>query len=359
MVNKKVLILTFQFADNYGALLQAYALKKVLEDMGCIADVANYVSEYNKAEYSRNPFVVQGSLLKKIKRVVKLPLAWKQMKLCEEFRKNYLMLKCEIGKDELDALSKKYDVLVVGSDQVWNGKCTNNNSTYFLDFGKNAKKVSYAASLGTQILTDFQKKCIAKYVPGFNAVSIREKDNLQEIKEIIPNAISTVDPVLLYKDYWNDFVARAVVKPLRKKYILYYSLGGEKNFENIAKSLENQYSLPVIGVHPTAKKYHANIRQLYNVGPVEFLALLKNAELVCSDSFHATCFSIIFDKILCYKTNEDNPGRAESMLRQFGVNPIDAFYGEDIYQVIDCSKINKSVLEEEILKSRSFLNAVI
>lgn len=355
---KKVMILTFQFADNYGALLQAYALKREIETIGYQADVVNYVSDLNKAEYSRNPFIVKGSFKKKVKRVLKLPLAWKQMKLCDEFRKTNLELKREIKKEELMNLTEEYTALVVGSDQVWNGRLTGDNTTYFLDFGKNIKKISYAASLGTMKMTDFQKDCMKKYVSEFDAVSIREERNLDEVKYYVSKAENVVDPVFLNTGQWKQ-IASAGKHSVAEKYILYYSLGGAEDFEKIVEELSNTHSLQTISVHPTAKKYHIKGKQLYNVGPIDFLALIENAEIVCTDSFHATCFSIIFGKLLCYKTNQDNPGRAESFLRKLKAIPDNSLTETLSCQLLDCSKINKTILKQDIARSKTFLREAL
>lgn len=355
---KKVLILTFQFADNYGALLQAYALKCAIEDVGHQADIANYVSDFNKSEYSRNPFAIKGSIKTKIKKTLKLPLAWKQMKLCNEFRTKYLRLKQEWNRGEFEELAKEYDVLVAGSDQIWNGKLTGNNTAYFLDFGNEIKKISYAASLGTVKMTDFQKDCMKKYVSGFDAVSIREERNLEEVRQVIPEAENVVDPVFLNVRQWNQ-IAESEKCPVEGKYILYYSLGGGKELEGMAEDLSRTYSLPIIGVHPTAKIYHIRGKQLYNVAPVDFLVLIKNAQIVCTDSFHATCFSIIFEKLLCYKTNPKSPGRAESLLRQLEAIPDNLSTENLSCRLIDCSKINRIKLKQEIAKSKQFLRKAL
>lgn len=355
---KNVLILTFQFADNYGAMLQAYSLKCEIEALGFQTDVANYVSTFNKSEYSRNPFVLQGSFTKKIKRVLKIPIAWKQVYLFNQFRNKYLGLGRELKRNDLEKLAKDYDILVVGSDQVWNGKLTCDNTTYFLDFGEGIKRIAYAASLGTINMTDFQKMCLKKYVSKFDAVSIREEINLTEVRQFIPKAESVVDPVFLNIDRWKQ-LTKYGCQNIKEKYILFYSLGGSKDFIKIAENVSEKYSLRIIAVHPTTKRYHIKGRQVHNIGPVDFLSLIEGASIVCSDSFHATCFSIIFGKLLCYKTNEKNPGRAESLLRQIKLISDDTSKENLSCQIIDCSKIDRTILEQEITKSKRFLREAL
>ena len=353
---KKVLVITFQFADNYGALLQAYALKRKIEDMGFYADIANYASLENIAEYSQNPFTVKGSIKEKVKCILKLPISYRQRKIFNEFRKKYLMLGTSISKDQLELVANSYDILITGSDQVWNGKITYNNTVYFLDFGnESVKRVSYAASFGTSYMTDFQMDCIKKYVTKYSAVSVREESSLSEIHKLIPNAVCVMDPVFFgMSSYWNELIDSVKWKN-NSKYILYYSLGNDSSFDKIAEKISIEYGIQIIAIHPTFKIYHLKCKHLHNVGPIEFLSLIKNATIICSNSFHATCFSVIFGKKLCYKSNIDNPGRAESLLMQLHLIENSSVMQSDQYKMIDCAKVDKEILNREIANSELFL----
>jgi hypothetical protein len=173
---KKVGILTFQNANNYGAVYQAYGLQKTIEKLNCQVEVINYDS--------------QNMGLKSI-----------QTKNFNDFIHRYLNLTNEyVDKQQIP--KTYYDCIVSGSDQVWNPLLTFNDTTYFLDFvDKGVKKLSYAASIGlNDSLFKDNKEVFDKYIPSFDAVSLRENTHVSYIKTIVNEntpVTASIDPSLL------------------------------------------------------------------------------------------------------------------------------------------------------------------
>ena len=182
---KKIGILTFQNANNYGAVFQAFALKKTVEKLGYEVKVINYDSH--------------GMGLKAV-----------QQKQFKDFVIKYLNVTSEYTtKEEID--TSEFAVIISGSDQVWNPWLTKNDMTYFLDFvNDDVKKVSYAASIGLNgdLFMEY-KEVFNKYIPDFDGISLREETHVPYIQNIVKDkeVISSVDPTLLLtaQEYLDAF----------------------------------------------------------------------------------------------------------------------------------------------------------
>lgn len=312
---KKIAILTFYFAYNYGAMLQAYALKKYLESLGNVVNIAPYYPAFLKRGYSINPFYEGLSVKHRIYNMFSYPKRYKQAGKFEGF-KNILISEKEFS-DENDLIKfvESYDMLICGSDQIWNDNITRGSEIYF-GAGINITKVSYAASLGTKNLSDVQKRNVKKYLPNFKLVSVREEIGRNLIKEFLPYVKVVCDPVfLLSNNEWKEIEWRVVIQ---KKYVLLYLLEDNRVLYECGKKYAKENSLEIYEIHPTRGIYHSEIKQLKNIGPREFLYLVRNADAVCTNSFHAVAFSIIFEKKLIHIPNSNSPERTIFLLEKAG-----------------------------------------
>ena len=165
----KIGILTFQFAHNYGALLQAYALKCYLNQLGYDVSIINYTPEKLRKEYSMNPFAYSKNLKVLLSLSLRNYRRRKQNRLFTQFQNNELGLRQRIlTSEELITAMNTYDVVSVGSDQVWNTNITGDIKSYFLEKEVQAHKISYAASFGTDSICTYQKNAVNECLPLYS-----------------------------------------------------------------------------------------------------------------------------------------------------------------------------------------------
>lgn len=319
----KIGILTMYYGNiSHGGLLQAYALQKALEQMGHNVQVISY--DYN---------YVKRSWIRKLAHEVKL-IPYYVLCACygdhtekkyEEYMKSISHSKYYIP-DSISEIDREYDLVIVGSDQVWNEDYC--DEAFFLPFIKEqCRKVAYAASVGRDTLTASQVEHIATKISSFSHVSVREK-NLQEcISRCANSPIEFVcDPTLLHnKDFWS---AHASDRIINTKYILLYSLSPNKKIVDNARDFARRSGFSLVSVpnvNCNMTKFDAKLGdiQAWSIGPKEFLRLIMDAECIITDSFHCTVFSLIFNKDF-YCFNRANVGasmnsRLKSLLSYCGI----------------------------------------
>ena len=283
-MNKKIGILTFHRADNLGAVLQAYALSKYITNfIGIETEIVDY--KCKKIEDTR--YVHSGNIIKK------MPLSiYYKIKRSgfNRFRKAYLPLSNqEYTRDNITESNSVYSTFIAGSDQIWNTECSDNDSTYFLDFVADDKvKIAYAASIGAITFTKQEIKKYTKYLTRFRAISIREQSSINKLK-LPNNTIILPDPVfLLDKGEWEKVSSD---NKYRKKYVFVYLIQDDVNVLAAARKYAKEHDCDIV----FNKK---SIEFIMKNSPDSFLAWIEQAEAVFTNSFHGTAFSIIYQKQL-------------------------------------------------------------
>ncbi len=350
----KIGILTFQFAHNYGALLQAFSLRKYLCSYNTEPDILNFVPQKLKNEYSINPFAYSkrpltclSLFLRNVKRLI-------QYRLFKSFQADFLLLKRPIytGAEFSDAL-KKYDAVIVGSDQVWNTDITGNIPNYFLsDIDYDGKMMSYAASFGKQSLNSYETEKLKCALPRFSAISVRESRGVDLVKACTGIKSELVcDPVFLTGDKEWISVSRKPKSVKKEKFLVYYSLKENNELRMKAESYAKAHGLIIYSVHPTGVRQKISGIQLYDIGPMEFIWLIKNAEVVFSNSFHATAFSAIFRKRLVYIPVKGLESRVDSLIEALDVKKTNGVY--------DFSAVDSGRLKQYAESGKKYLNKMI
>lgn len=299
---KKTCTVTFHAADNYGAFFQAYALQKFLiNNVGVENDIVNFVSDHMKEHYK--VFKKWNSPKSIVRNLILLPYANGIAKRRKAFiydRSKYLKLTKEFSnEEEFSNLADNYDLGIAGSDQIWNLASEDFTPLFFLPGLK--KKISFAASTGNNV--DKSRKAeYEKYLCDFNKISIREKNVAKFFDEMSLSAGKTevcIDPTfLLEKSYYSDLVVDK--KPLIKgKYLVFYSINNNDEVMKLAAKYAKENGLDIYAIYSRvtsikAKKY--GMKVFYKAGPVDFMNLLSNAEVVLTNSFHGTALSIIMQK---------------------------------------------------------------
>lgn len=283
-MEKKIGILTFHRADNLGAVLQAYALSKYITDsIGAIAEIVDYKCE--KVESTR--YAHSGGIVKNI------PLAiYYKIKRSgfDRFRNKWLPLSTKgYTKSDIAESNLVYSTFIAGSDQIWNTGCSDNDTTYFLDFVEQGKdKIAYAASIGAIEFTENEIKRYTEYLSRFKAISVREQSSISKL-DLPKDTRVLPDPVfLLDEKQWKDVEAK---KKHKKKYVFVYLIQEDVNVLNAAAKYAQEHNCQMI----INKK---SIEFIMNNSPDHFLEWIENAEAVFTNSFHGTAFSIIYQKKL-------------------------------------------------------------
>ncbi len=361
---KKILTVTFNKANNHGAVLQMYSLQKILKEKYDTKVLNNYDEKMVEIyHYISKP---KGNLKAKIKIMIKNIIFFhynkKRYDKFSDFINSKVILTDETNnKEKLNKITEKYDVIITGSDQVWNSEITNGLSDiYTLNFGsKNTKRISYAASLGRSYIEENQKKEYKNKLKVINNMSVREESGKKALKELFPekNIEVVIDPTLLLsKEDWSKEIKEI---PLRKeKYILAYMVAYNEEYVKIVNELSQKTGLKII--HFDIKNYYKNtLKSAYTEGPLEFVSLIKNAEYIVATSFHATVFSIIFNKKFWIVPHLTTGSRVTDLLKKLKISNrtiknLEEFKSKNYDEAIDYEKVN-TILKEEREKSRKWL----
>ena len=291
----RVAQVTLDVYDNYGNILQKYALHRILKrfsdftevlwlkdnnffhDIGAWLSHRPSISNYGINDYERNMFFEAARTLK-----------------FKEFEKRYIKTRFDIPY--IEDISNDYDFFVVGSDQVWNPYFAFSEFPgMFLESVPRAKKISYAASIAITAIPPIHPQFIEMWRRGiseFNRISVREESSIKIIKELTGrDAIRLLDPTLLLTpEEWLEIAQKPswFNEKYQRGYILTYYFRNEPH--PIIKTIAKKLNLPVINLLDWDNYWH------YIVGPEEFIYLFANASLIFTHSFHGTAFSILFKK---------------------------------------------------------------
>lgn len=371
----KIALMTWFHYNNFGTVLQVYALSEILKRMGYDPSVINYIPIdkhiWTIKDMLKKPVFFLNKVVNTVKRAVKFNnnIDIERNKLFNSFREGNIKFthSCDTAS-QLHALNSQFDTFICGSDQIWTPIAY--NSKYFLDFvNNNWKKVAYAPSLGVSEISDNDiKEHMKKQLESFKYISVREREGYKIIHSLTgQDAKVVLDPTLLLsKQDWKGLKASKLdSKLINKPYLLCYFLGhGEepwKSVQRMAKRLKLE--IVVIPVH--AKDYKRRFKVINGVGPMEFLDLFENANFVCTDSFHGTVFSIINEKaFVAYKRFSDKKktsqnSRIYNILSLLGLES-QLYCGNDKATIQNARNINyeavNKLLEEKREKSKGFLS---
>lgn len=280
-------ILTFPTAINYGTALQAAALGRVLSDKGNEVAFLDHrcplIDSTNSVFDLKNITDIKYTLA----HLYNLPVALKRKKNFTAFREKYIPL----AEDK----PENFDIVVAGSDQIWNYRLTDCDYYYFLDYKKeNRLKVSYAGSFGLSALDNEYKEKIRSLLSDFDYLSVREKQASKIIKELSGMDVPVVsDPTLLLgKDEWRKMAGN---KQTESGYIFVYTVFNSDRIWEYANTLSEKTGLPIKTIS-YSKLHKRNAVYDYTAGPDGWVNYMLGADFVVTNSFHGVAFSINFNK---------------------------------------------------------------
>lgn len=354
---KKVGILSMQRIANYGSFLQAYGLKHILEDLGCDVQFV----DYHPGE-TLIPADGGTGLRRKISKVLEafkynapLKEKIKFIKYKKNYARNYYPY---LGIDDEMNYSPELDVLVIGSDEVFN--CVQNNtnvgfSPELFGVGNKAKKViTYAASFGNTTVEKLKKygvdKKVASYLSGIDSISVRDKNSGNVVKELTgKEPIYNLDPVLAY-----DFIGKCSDIPTdvpENKYMILYGYAGRFSKEECKKirTFANKKGLKIFcigGVQDACDKF-------IDCNPFQVIAYFQHADCVVTDTFHGTILSVITHRQFSSVVRKTGYGNAEKMTDLLGrlglsdrvVDDLNTLQ-DKVAEEIDYKKVNEIILAE-------------
>lgn len=341
----KIGIITLYYKNNnYGGVAQAYALNKYLTNLGFESELITYKlggSKLNLADKNNNFKMIFSRCCNKVKRTLKAPiekllekryilkLKERENKL-EEFRQK-IPHSDVYNINNIVEIENKYDIFLTGSDQTWNPGVVDNAFIFSFLKDKNKNIFSYASSVAVTNANaryiNFMKEELEKY----SFVSVREEQSKKILQQATNKKINwVIDPTLLLeRNDWEKITGKRVIK---EKYIFCYMLGDNIKQRRIIKKFAKRMGLKLVTIPyiVNGNKFKFKLEdfkfgdeQMIDLSFNDFLSLIKYADYVVTDSFHAVCFSYIFRKefyVFEKKTLVSTSSRIYSLLNLFGIN---------------------------------------
>lgn len=370
---KKVGIVSCYFKDNYGSMLQAYATKKILYKNEIPNETINikynkdfkngkrkyYLSQITNFKFIKNKLgMVKLKIDKKLNKQLGKNIAIRTQKY-KEFRKEFNLSRSNnTFKDLTNQAKELYSDVIVGSDQLW--LPVNVVADYYtLNWVPDEiNKISYSTSFGFSSIPNKYVELYRNFLNRINYLSTREESGVQIIKDIVARDAKLVcDPtILLTKDEWHEESSKE--RKYDEKYILCYFLGNNIEHRKFAERLRKKTGYKIVSLNHADEyvKYSDEFCDYapFDIGPREWISLIENAEYVCTDSFHGTVFSILFNKMFFdfrrhnNKSKVSTNSRIDSLLDVAGISKERILVGnEDIDKVltykIDYNKVNENI----------------
>lgn len=305
----KIGIMTFHKSINYGSVLQAYALAYRLREMGHTPEIIDYEQHNYTFQYQIiKPPLSMEAIKHDYVNMVFYDIMKERKLSFEKFRKNILPLSAKQYKygDDLSELDDMYDILICGSDQLWNTNASDFDEAYFFPFIKKTPHIAYAVSLNKGELTNAPDPALLKdALRTFSAISAREESGKRKIEKFMGNSVNV--PVVLDPTLLNDkkaYFPLSEKRVIKEPYVFFYSVNYQYEAVRAAVTAAERTGLPVYtltagkgtrALYRVKKEGKINILKK-NIGPSDFLSLIRYAQLVVTNSFHGTAFSLIFEK---------------------------------------------------------------
>lgn len=386
---RRIGVMTYCHCQNYGAELQAYALQETLRRIGWQSEIIQFertpITRQQKCykvaraiftRIRRRPFHGWGDVMKimlqpvmrRLNHPSREALVGNKLRSSrfEEFWATY-----ENHTEKIDAVNLSdlnYDVLIAGSDQIWNWLQTGDMSPYFLMFGsEECRKLSYAASLSESYIPRKYRDIYVSGLKNLDFVSVRESLTQAELQKLTSKPVEVVlDPTLLltpsdWSEVWSDAIQ------IEEPYIFSYSLNESTMYAKKVATLASTFGMKVVDIRSspwgTGRPEFINV---FDAGPREFLYLLAHSKFVVTNSFHGTIFALNFHIPFLSLLNpvSGTNSRILSIVQELGVQDRAVCDADPcairnaLLNEIDFDRVEKrrAVLDE---RSRRFLNAAL
>ena len=344
-VNKKIVyIATFCVWRSFGSILQSFSLCSFLKDLGYDAKLIDYnfedVDKLKKSKLTINQ--------------IKNSVFCIQEYICKKGTQDFINQNVPKTNhferyDELVNLVSMDACFIAGSDQIWNPDWC--SPFFFLQFAKDSRKVSYAASMGKTDISEDKYDSFSNCVSGFDYISVRENDACDVINQIVGGrAECHVDPTFLHDSmFWMKYE-----KPykIRKKYILLYPLYWDKKYNDKLREISEKQDVEIVALSKSFSVYCT--KRIVSADLGQFLYLIHHAEAVVTSSFHGLALSLNYHKRVCVVVNPSMPSRFDSLMDIFSINNIkavnDISFSNIDYERFEVKREQERKRAEEYLK---------
>lgn len=377
---KKVGIVSCYFQPNYGSMLQAYATQMALDKLGYeneTIDISGFNDEIKKAKlkyFIKASFTstilltkigrARDSVIRKISKNAYTSNMAIRNKAFKNFEKKYFrMSSVYSSKKELGEKCKnKYHTVLVGSDQLW---LPGNIAAdyYTLNFvPETVNSIAYATSFGQSSLPKDSSELASVFLKKIKHISVREESGQKLVEMLSGRKVPVVcDPTLLFTgDEWLKIQDKAPI--IQGKYIFVYFLGSNPIHREFVKRLKSETGIKVVAL-PHIDEFvksdeECSDIQLYDVDPGKFLNLIRNAEYVCTDSFHCSVFSIQYRKKFftfkrfANKNKQSTNSRLDTLFNLTGISGRLMKGNEDMNSCIN-SQIDFDKVHEKLENART------
>lgn len=352
---QRLAILTINDDGNLGNRLQNYATQEILKKYKIkVETISNQKGIVGKG-------YIKKKIKTQIKKVIVIRPQIKKYNNFVKFNKNIKYSKYHIDIEHVpQKLGEKYDYYITGSDQVWNPSFKRMSEIDFLKFAPKEKRNSFSASFGIMEIPDELKESCKKNLLEMQNISVRE-DRAKEIIKELTGRIDVevlIDPTMMLTAEEWDKVSKKPKKLKENKYILNYFLGdlSEKRRKEIER-IANKNNCTVINLMDKNEP-------LFVSGPSEFLYLIKNAFMICTDSYHGSVFSIIYNKPFVVFNREDDlvnmNSRLETLLSKFQLQERYCKDGKIPPELLKCDYTKSyKILETEKEKVRKYIEKIL
>lgn len=368
-------ILTFYWADDYGAMLQAYALKNCLEKAGRTkVEILPYAPVRLEGRYWFFPVTgrEKGNKIKYIfewgtffNQICHFRSFLRRRKNMKAFRNRYLTGKCAVRKaDRLHF--EKYSCIFVGSDQVWNPEITVGLDDAYMGNVKekgDCRWAAYGASFGGDSLpAEYEEEFSEAVSHNFSVISLREKGAVSFVKKFFHgNVTDVLDPALLLeRKRWEQVMKL----PDRQDYILFIYTEYNEQMVQYLQGLSAELEKRVVQLSmPWLRQRTGRVDLEIEAGPSEYIGFFKNAGCVVTNSFHGTAFSVIMEKNFLVFSHSNKNARLENLVEKLGLENRLVERGRTpkkgkMMEAIDWGHV-RALLEEEKARSIRFIEQIL
>ena len=325
----KIGILTYHRAHNYGAMLQAYALRTTLRhNKHNDVQFIDYWPLSHQKQYALFKPIIGTNIASKCKNLIlnllTLIRRYRRIRKFEHFGQKHLELsKYIVYPQDQQVITEQYDCIVVGSDQIWRNHVTAHQKigfdpVYFCQtLAHPTHCISYAASMGIIDFSKDEEQLLKQYLDAFSTILVRE-NNLKNIVEQLGHSATVVlDPTLLLtKEQWNELLSAE--RYCKQKYVLYYELLPSPSARLFAKQKAKSMGCKLL-IMDAVIRTMPRLGHIAFASPIEFLHAIRDAEYVIATSFHGTAFSIIFEKQFLTVGLKKNSDRVKTLLNHLAI----------------------------------------
>lgn len=351
-MGKRVALITLHAVKNYGSVLQTYATQTILESFGYDSIVVNYIREFNLDKNIANKVTENDYGLKKmLKNIVLIPTVERWKCVFNSFLKQNIKLtdKVYTYEEDFKTFPINADIFCVGSDQVWNTEWNGGIvGPLYLDFVNHVRKISFSSSVGVDSFSEKNEKIIKPLLDDFIGLTVREKSSISILNKITNRKVTyCCDPTLLLDSvFWSDFINKST--RIKEPYILLIQLNRNKEFDDYAVSISKKKNMKLIRLCMRFDQIRLPGKAVVIPTVQEYLSLIQNANIVLTDSFHATAFSINFNKDFITVYPGKFNSRIEDILENCGLRDrkLLSFDNYDLLnKKINYNKVNKLLKE--------------